>query len=248
MRTRVRTVSAALFGLALLAMPVAGQSLGGSRASLDRQNRAAHQHDFTYLRTASQVQRFVEGGYLLRVRPSRDYELHAVSFPYARPEVALFARRLAAQYRAACGEKLVITSLTRPVSRQPRNASDRSVHPTGMALDVRRSGSRSCRSWLEEVLLSLEREGLLEATRERAPAHYHIAVYPRQYGVYVERLLARQRSSDARRAAEYRVRRGDSLWTIARRVGTTVEDLKAENGLRTSRIYAGQVIQLPGTR
>ena len=32
----------------------------------------------------------------------------------ARPEVALFIRRLAAQYRAACGEQLVVTSLTRP--------------------------------------------------------------------------------------------------------------------------------------
>jgi LysM repeat protein len=44
---------------------------------------------------------------------------------------------------------------------------------------------------------------------------------------------------------EYRVRSGDSLWTIARRVGTTVERLKSENGLSSNRIYAGQVIEVP---
>ena len=50
-------------------------------------------NDFTYLRTAAQVQRFVKKGYLVRVRPNADFDLHAVSFPYARPQVELFVRR-----------------------------------------------------------------------------------------------------------------------------------------------------------
>ncbi len=81
----------------------------------------------------------MRAGYLVQVRANRDFDLHGVSYPFARPETRTFTLRLANQYRLACGEKLVVTSLTRPLSRQPRNASSRSVHPTGMALDVRRS-------------------------------------------------------------------------------------------------------------
>ncbi len=38
----------------------------------------------------------------------------------------------------------------------------------------------------------------------------------------------------------YTVRRGDSLWTIARRFGTTVDRLKRDNGLRSSSLQPGQ--------
>ena len=210
---------------------------------MDRAYRMANSHDFTFLRDARQLQRFVNGGYLVRVPSGRNYELHAVSFPYARPEVALFIERLSGQYRRACGEDLIVTSLTRPLNRQPRNASEFSVHPTGMAVDLRRSVSRACRSWLERVLISLERSGVVEATRERYPAHYHVAVFPRQYGAYVERLVARDRARTAE--ARYTVRSGDSLWTIARRHGTTVDRLQVANGLRGSRIYRGQVLTVP---
>ena len=47
---------------------------------------------------------------------------------------------------------------------------------------------------------------------------------------------------------EYRIRPGDSLWTIARRHGVSVTELKAQNALSTNRIYAGQLIQVPATR
>ncbi|MFQ5535875.1 MAG: DUF5715 family protein [Gemmatimonadota bacterium] len=226
--------------------PASAQSLRGSPRSLDRQNAVARQHDFTYIDTGRRVRYFADKGWLVRVRGNRDYTLHGVSYPYARPEVALFLRRLGAQYRAACGERLVVTSLTRPTSRQPRNASSRSVHPTGMAVDLRYSRNRACRRWLERVLLSLERAGILEATRERRPAHYHVAVFPRQYASYVTRLKERPvRRRETPTRVAYRVRRGDSLWTIARRHGTTVDDLKSVNRLKTTRIYAGQVIEVP---
>ncbi len=238
--------------LLLLAPQLAGQSLRGSSGSLDRQSRAARSHDFTYLRTSSHVEQFVGAGYLVRVRNGLDHRLHDVSFPYARPEVALFISRLARQYRSACGEQLVVTSLTRPRSRQPGNASSRSVHPTGMAVDLRRSNDRACRAWLENVLLHLEGVGVVEATRERRPPHYHIAVFPRQYASYVDGLV-RANALESTRIAEaddqeYRVRSGDSLWTIAKRHGTTVERLQSANDLRGSRIYAGQLLTVPTTR
>jgi hypothetical protein len=240
----------ALTGSLLVPGALWGQSLRGSPASLDRQERSAQTHDFTYLQSPLQVERFVKAGYLVQVRPNRDFDLHGVSYPFARPEVRTFVLRLASQYRRACGEKLVVTSLTRPLSRQPRNASDRSVHPTGMALDIRRSNDRNCRAWLEGVLLSLEGSGVLEATRESRPPHYHVAVFPQPYARYVEaqNAPAAQTRMASAEIDEYRVRNGDSLWDIAKAHGTTVDRLKQENNLRGSRIYAGQLLKVPSTR
>ena len=225
------------------------QSLRGSARSVDYQFRVAHDHHFTFIESPAQVERFVKAGYLVPVRANRNFELHGVSYPYARPETRTFIQRLSEQYRRACGEKLVLTSLTRPLSRQPRNASSKSVHPTGMAVDIRRSNSRACRSWLESVLISLEKTGVLEATREARPPHYHIALFPQPYARYVTNLTSRANTRVASAdALDYRVRRGDSLWDIARSHGTTVDRLKVENDLRGSRIYAGQVIRIPVER
>jgi LysM repeat protein len=216
---------------------------------VDLQFRVAQDHDFTFLQSPGQVERFVESGYLVRVRANRYFELHGVSYPYARPETRTFILRLSEQYRRACGEKLVVTSLTRPLSRQPNNASSRSVHPTGMAVDIRRTNNMACRSWLESVLLSLEGAGVLEATRESRPPHYHVALFPRPYARYVENLSSETNTLVASADVQaYQVRRGDSLWDIARSHGTTVDRLKEENDLRGSRIYAGQVLKIPAGR
>ena len=237
--------------------PAAGQSLGGSAASLDRQNAQARAHDFTYLRTPEDVRRFVELGYLVRVVPNRDFELHDVSFPYARPEARLFIERLAAQYRSACGEKLVVTSLTRPISFQPVNASVRSVHPTGMAIDFRLSNRAACRAWIESTTLTLEGRGVLEVTRERRPPHYHVVIYPDPYRAYVSRITGGEvrlasEPSAAPASAEERiahvVRRGESLSRIAADYGVSVARVRAENGLRGDRILIGQRLLIPVER
>lgn len=243
MRILLHIVGMSIF-CALVAVPSAAQTLRGSPASVERQYRVAQEHDFTFLRTSQQVRQFVERGYLVRVPGNENYALARVSHPYARPEVKLFIERLSAQYRAACGERLVVTSLTRPLNSQPANASSRSVHPTGMAIDMRVSQQPACRVWLESTLLSLERRGVLNATRERRPPHYHVSVFPRQYARYVASLPDRSlpRLADV---VHYRVRRGDSLWSIARRHGVDVDSLKEANRLATTRIYAGQTLQIP---
>ncbi len=236
-----------LVGLSVLLVPcvsqVQGQALRGSEASVTRAHDRAEEHGFTFLRTDAQVRQFVDAGYLVRLTSSRDFVLHDVSFPYGRPAVKLFVERLAAQHRRACGDELVVTSLTRPSSEQPRNASIFSVHPTGMAVDFRASLNSVCRRWLESTLLYLEGVGVLEATRERYPSHYHVAVFPDPYAQYVDDLMSGARAGAVE--ARYMVRAGDSLWTIARRHGTTVPKLKAANNIRGSRIYAGQLLTVP---
>lgn len=54
-------------------------------------------------------------------------------------------------------------------------------------------------------------------------------------------------SEAARRAINYKVQSGESLDSIAKRYNLTVTDIKKLNGLRRSRIYAGQVLKLPAS-
>jgi len=244
------------FALLLVAVPAAGQTLQGSPASLDRQNAQARAHNFSYIETSAQVREFVANGHLVRVSPNSDFDLHLVSYPYARPAVKVFIERFAAQYRSACGEKLVVTSLTRPISEQPANASVRSVHPTGMAVDLRRSGSARCRNWLESTLLSLEAQGVLEVIFERNPPHYHLALYPDPYMDYLAKRGAPTSTGAVAVAARnempvpadgvHRVVRGETLSAIASRYGVSLAQLRAANGIQGDRILVGAELRIPG--
>lgn len=165
--------------------PLSAQTLAGSPASMERQNRAAENQAFTYLRNPEDVEVFVRHGLLVYVPGNGDYQVDGASFPYARPEVKRFLEWMGHLGRTSCGEPLVATSLVRPKSHQPRNASLHSVHPTGMAIDLRRSFRRACSSLLESTLLDLESRGILEATKERFPAHYHVALFPEAFSNYL---------------------------------------------------------------
>ncbi len=233
---------ACVCGVVAIAAGGDAQSLRGSASSLDRQVLQARQHDFTYLSNPRQLRRFVDAGLLTRLPGNRDYALSNVSFPFARPAVRLFVERLSEQYRRACGAQLVVTSLTRPRSHQPRNASNRSVHPTGMALDLRRPSGR-CRQWLEATLLSLEARGVLEATAERRPPHYHVALFPDPYVEYVNRMTQTAETAPSTPRIHI-VEAGDTLWGIARRHGASPRILRQTNGLTSSRIYPGQKLRI----
>jgi len=187
-----RPATLATMLLAATAVPAYADdaTLRGSPGSMVRQHQVARENAFTFLRSASQVREFVAKGHLVEVEGDDNYRVaDGVSFPYARPVLRTFVERLGAQYREGCGERLVVTSLTRPTANQPGNAHRLSVHPTGMAVDFRVSQSAACRAWLEGTLLSLERKGVLDVTRERNPPHYHVAVFPEKYAAHVERLM-----------------------------------------------------------
>jgi hypothetical protein len=183
-------------------------TLKGSRASMERQNQIAHELDYSFLRTDRQVAKLADAGRLVAVTGGADYRVLA-SWPYARPVVKQFVERLASDYRAGCGEPLVVTSLTRPSQKQPGNASPLSVHPAGMAVDLRVSRDAGCVTWLQKELLGLEERGVIDATREYNPPHFHIAVFPEPYQGYVAQLVADSaaaaelaRVEQERRAAE----------------------------------------------
>ncbi|HEY0962940.1 MAG TPA: DUF5715 family protein [Pseudomonadales bacterium] len=223
-----------------LATPAIAQTLKGSPASMTRQNQEAVRYGYSFLENGQAVNQFVDRGHLVKVSPNRYMDLHDVSYPYARPGVKMFLDRLSAQYTSACGEKLTITSLTRPLNRQPANASAASVHPTGMAADLRIPQKSNCRSWLENTLLSLEGTGVIDVTRERNPPHYHVAVFTQTYEQYVAS------QSESGTAGEYTVRRGDTLSAIAKHHSITIAQLRAVNGMRGDMLQVGQKLQIPG--
>jgi len=215
-----------------------GQSLQGSRSSAQKMKSEAEAHDLTFLETPRDIRYFVDLGLLVKLSGNKDYQvLPSVGYPYVRPAVKIFVERLSSQYRRACGEKLVVTSATRPSTNQPKNSSPLSVHPTGMALDLRASQNMDCRRWLERVLLQLEGSGVVEATREYRPPHFHVAVFPRQYTAYVARLT--------NQPVRYVVRAGDTLSHIARAHKTTVGAIQEANGLRSTVIRIGQTLVIP---
>jgi hypothetical protein len=249
------------FGLALLGLAdadLSAQSLRGSPTSVNRIYRQAVNHDLRFYPSATAIRTANTQGTLVRLAGNANYTLVDVSYPYVLPPVQTFVNRLASQYRSACGEQLVVTSAMRPTSMRLANSVDKSVHPTGMAVDLRKPRNSRCLSWLRNTLSALEAGGVLDAVEERNPAHFHVAIFPSQYNRYVQgrsggsattRLVSTSApaaaSSGSATSQSYRVRSGDSLWTIARKNNTTVNSLKEANDLRTSTILAGQVLRIP---
>lgn len=255
MPSRIRVGAALASAIALMLVvrvdTLFAQSLRGSRASINRMYRHAVAEKLHFYETARGVRNAAEKGVLVRLVPNEDFTIHAVSFPFVREPTRTFVHRLASQYREACDEQLVVTSATRPESRQPANSTARSVHPTGMAVDLRKPTKGSCLRWLRQTLLELEDAGLLEATEEHGPPHFHVAVYLTPYRRYV---AARTRSehdvqlasTSSSSSEHYRVRPGDTLWDIAREHDTTVERIQEANHLGGSVIRPGQDLVIPG--
>lgn len=168
-------------GMALAAAwphAAAGQSLRGSRRSVTRMHDRAVANRLRFYENQRTVRTATAEGRFVRLRGNGDYQVAitgdaAVVLPGTRD----FVQELASRYRAACGSPLVVTGALRPLSRHLANSSSQSVHPTGMAVDLRKPSGR-CLTWLRRTLLAQERAGLIEATEEHHPPHFHIAVFP----------------------------------------------------------------------
>lgn len=199
---RFRAVAAGLaFLLSTSTAAEARDLLRGSPRSMQRQHGVAVQSGYRFAETPRDAEELLAAGELVEVPGNADYDVSRVSYPYALPEVRLFLERLGRQYREATGSPLVVTSLARPRSQQPANAHELSVHPAGMAVDLRVPRDAASRRWLEDTLVALERRGVLDVTRERRPPHYHVAIFPEAYREYAEERAAAEALERTRTAA-----------------------------------------------
>ncbi len=178
-------------------------SLRGSPAGMQTQNRVARDHGLAFYRTEADIRDAIDAGRLVELVPNENFDVaDFVDIPFADPAVALFVERLSQQYREACGQRLVVTSAVRATSRQPSNAHALSVHPAGMAVDLRVSNIAECREWLENAILGMERQGLIDGIREYRPPHYHVAIFPAQYTAYALERAAEEAEMAAQREIE----------------------------------------------
>ena len=151
--------------------------LHGSQESVQKMWDFATLHGLTFYQTPRDIDQAVSQGKLVPLDGDASYELtQGVGFSYATREAKQFVVSFAPQYAAACGAPLIVTSAARPTSRQPRNSNPYSVHPTGIAVDLRRPPAGACQTWLRNALAELEAQGYVEATEERHPVHLHVAV------------------------------------------------------------------------
>lgn len=198
-----RGLFAILTFAALTAVPVSAAvpvSLRGSNAAMARQHDVALAAGYEFARTPTHLAELEARGAVVRLEGDDHYGFReGVRSMVGRPEMKAFIERLARDYHQACGEKLIITSMTRPMSRQPRNSHRLSVHPAGIAVDLRVSRKADCRRWLESALLDMEEAGLLDGIRERSPPHYHVALFPDAYMSHIAPLVAAEAAAERAR-------------------------------------------------
>jgi hypothetical protein len=254
-----RTLIAAL----LLAAPVGlagAQSLHGSKSSVDRMYARAVRNDLDFFRTPKGIYDAVLDSEFVMIGITDDMTLEDVAYPFVLPQTKEFLYAFAKRYHDSCGERLVVTSAIRPSTEQPRNASPKSVHPTGMAVDFRKPAA-ACLTFLRAELLRMERQGLIEATEEKHPVHFHVALLRTGPSAVIAATAngdvttpgaPEPKSSPppvssekaAPRASTYTVRPGDTLSEIAKRFGLTVNRLKTINKLHGSMLRPGQKLRL----
>jgi hypothetical protein len=105
------------------------------------------------------------------------------------------------------------------------------------------------------VARELERRGLLDATREHRPPHYHVAVFPRPYLAYLQTrdpqavasfaAAVEPRTSATDGGIVHVVVRGDTLWSLGTRYGVPLARIRAENGIRGDTLVVGQRLLIP---
>jgi len=251
------------------------ESLRGSKESVEKMYDFAQSHRYPFYLTPYTLDQAIAKGKLVPLVGNANYELtRGVGFSYSTVEARDFITQFAPQYLAACGTPLTVTSAARPMSRQPRNANPHSVHPTGIAVDIRRPYAGPCLTWVRSALAELESRGFVEATEEHHPVHLHIAVLRAPgtrvalpdltNGIVVPRqtpatlILAStangtvslpDAADSAGKGRVYRVRQGDTLWDVAQKTGVTVQALaEANHRSPTSVLRPGTTLKLPETR
>lgn len=153
--------------------------IGGELSTSERQYLFAVANEFLFIENEAAYHRAIADGHLVRLQhPGLTV---AARRPYVLPATAAFIYRLTDDFNESGCTGLRVNDATRLVSERPRNGSVFSVHPAGMAADLRIINlSERCYQVLSHLLHQAEAEVRTDATREHYPPHYHIVVIPEE--------------------------------------------------------------------
>lgn len=149
--------------------------VGGEVSSSQQQLGYAQEQQLPFMGTEAEYQTRISSGYFVRLE-SPFMEVHARR-PYALPSTVVFVAELAREYYAAGCGLLVVKDALRLTSERPSNGSLYSVHPAGMAVDIRTKYiPTECADWLRAYTSQKEAEGKVDGTQEWKPEHLHVVV------------------------------------------------------------------------
>ena len=153
--------------------------VGGCQTTSEQQLQYALDHQLPRMTTEAEYQSRVDSGYFVRLEgPFLDVRARR---PYALPTTVAFLIRMSQAYSAAgCGQLIIMDAL-RLTTERPVNGSVYSVHPTGMAVDIRTKYIPiECADWLRAYVSQKEAAGEVDGTQELRPEHLHVVVVPLQ--------------------------------------------------------------------
>lgn len=107
-------------------------------------------------------------------------------------------------------------------------------------------GEEEDRGWLNDIFGRTSEKGIIQHER-RHKDHMHVRFFnPRaqEHGRIVYPVLVETGAAPPP-MVKHRVRRGETLGSLARRYGTSVSAIKAANGLRGTRLRAGRSYTIP---
>lgn len=196
MKPTALLLSFLFFPLPLLA---AGNLMGSPEARA-LENAKADEFSLERIADERSMTRLVEEKRLIPV-PNNDYVRWHHRFPkryaFYLPHADDFLVRLGRDFRSVFNKPIIVTSAIRPISYQrklatrnrnaaPTEGSFASTHPTGATIDIGYKGlRREETAWIESYLSKKEADGVIQATKERYQACFHVMVYTPQ-----ERLAA----------------------------------------------------------
>ena len=102
------------------------------------------------------------------------------------------------------------------------------------------------RSWLSDIFGRTSEKGIIQHER-RHKDHLHVRFYnpvAQEHGRIVYPVLVETGAAPPP-MVKHRVRRGETLGSLARRYGTSVNAIRAANGLRSTRLRAGRSYTIP---
>jgi hypothetical protein len=149
--------------------------VGGCQTTSEQQLQYARGNQLPLITTVAQYhERIASGQFVLFEGPHLQV---LAKRPYALPSTVAFIAEMSVAYNAAGCGKLVVRDALRLTTERPLNGSMHSVHPAGMAVDIRMQYIKSeCGDWLRSYVRLKEAAGKVDGTHELKPEHLHVVV------------------------------------------------------------------------